>query len=139
MRVVGSFKLSSRSIVLFNAFALVFLSGGHAAFAKPALEILTLSTRPDTVSGGDVLVQINVPGNVPLNSVTVNLNGLDVSAAFRPGQAPGSLVGLVEGLALGENTLRAKAKGAGDAKLEVVNHPITGPDLLRSASGGVHL
>jgi hypothetical protein len=127
MRVVGSFKLSSRSIVLFIAFALVFLSGGHVALAKPALEILTLSTRPDTVSGGDVLVQINVPENVPLNSVTVNLNGLDVTAAFRPGQAPGSLVGLVEGLALGENTLKAKAKRAGDAKLELVNHPITGP------------
>lgn len=127
MRVVGSFKLSSRSIVLFIAFALVFLSGGHVALAKPALEILTLSTRPDTVSGGDVLVQINVPENVPLNSVAVNLNGLDVTAAFRPGQAPGSLVGLVEGLALGENTLRAKAKGAGDAKRELLNHPITGP------------
>ena len=94
MRVVGSFKLSSRSIVLFIALALVFLSGGHVALAKPALEILTLSTRPDTVSGGDVLVQINVPENVPLNSVTVHLNGLDVAAAFRPGQAPGSLVGL---------------------------------------------
>src|SRR5262245_22245432 len=128
MKRVGSSELSSRSIVPFiAAVALVFLSGGHVALAKPALEILTRSTRPDTVSGGNVLVQIAVPGTVPLNRVTVSLNDLDVTAAFRPGLAPGSLVGLVEGLALGENTLRAKAEGAGDAKLELTNHPITGP------------
>lgn len=97
MRVVGSFKLSSRSHRLC----------ARVPFPRPCRACEagagdpTLSTRPDTVSGGDVLVQINVPETVPLNSVTVNLNGLDVTAAFRPGQAPGSLVGLVERRALG--------------------------------------
>ncbi len=142
MRVVSSFTLSSRSIVLFIALALVFPSGGHVALAKPAghdLEILTLSTRPDTVSGGDVLVQVNVPGNVPLNRVTVNLNGLDVTAAFRPGQAPASLVGLVEG----PGPRREHAEGEGErgrGRQAGARQPSDHrPDLLRPASGAVHL
>src|SRR6202035_4855626 len=104
---------------LIVACALVFLFGGLAAQADPVsreLEILALSTRPEMVSGGAVLVRINVPLSVPLDAVSVTLNGQDITEAFRPGEAPGSLVGLVESLALGKNTLGAKAKGVQAAR-----------------------
>src|SRR6267142_3998005 len=113
MNVFHRLTLGEVSRVLIVACALVLLLGRLAAQADPVsreLEILTLSTRPDMVSGGAVLVRINVPQNVPLNRVSVTLNGQDITEAFRPSQVPRSLVGLVEGLVLGKNTLRAIAK-----------------------------
>lgn len=104
--------------------------GGGAAFAGKStkLEIVTVSTRPDTITGGDVLVQIDA-GNLPLNRIAVTLNGRDVTAAFRPGRTPGTLLGYVAGLSLGGNTLRASGKGHGAAAAAVrlTNHPISGP------------
>jgi hypothetical protein len=81
------------------------------------------------VSGGNVLVQISVPSAVPLNTVTVALNGRDITTTFRPGPVPGALLGLLEGLVLGDNTLTAKAgtDGRTATSLKLVNHPLTGP------------
>src|SRR6266404_1813280 len=45
--------------------------------------ISTQSTKPDLVSGGDVLVRIDVPRKVSLQSVRVELNGRNISSAFR--------------------------------------------------------
>jgi hypothetical protein len=54
------------------------LTGGTvAAVAKPGddIDIITVSTRPDTVSGGDVLVRVNASRNVAINDLMVFLNG----------------------------------------------------------------
>jgi hypothetical protein len=75
-------------------------------------------------------VQVDVPSNVRLTDIRVTLNGRDVTGAFRPGQVSGALVGLVEGLQLGRNTLAVSSTGRGRApaaKLELVNYPNTGP------------
>src|SRR5688572_27937385 len=69
--------------------------------------IRTLSTKPELVSGGDVLVRIEVPRKVSLQSVRVELNGRDISGSFRADAAGRTLTGLVTGLRLGENTLKA--------------------------------
>ena len=53
--------------------------------AAPSLDIHTLSTRPEFVSGGDVLLQIAGPANLTAKNVTVRVNGKDVSAAFKAG------------------------------------------------------
>lgn len=103
-----------------------------APAARDDFEIRTVSTRPDTVSGGDVLVEVRVPGHVPRDQVSVRPNGRDVTAAFAPAQGHGSLLGLVQGLELGRNRLEAGAparvaRGRPTATLTVVNHPITGP------------
>ena len=135
MRRLYQPKKSSSVLAVLFAAAIVFLLGGPAAHADPGAhkaEIRTLSTRPDTVSGGDVLVQVDVPSSVRLTDVRVTLNGRDVTGAFRPGQVPGSLVGLVEALQPGKNTLAVSSTGRGRgrapaAKLKLVNHPITGP------------
>ena len=110
--------------------------GSVAAIAKSPddLDIITVSTRPDTVSGGNVLVRINVPRSVAINDLVIVLNGQAVTSAFRPEADGHSLLGLVEGLTVGENTLVAKAIGRNDetyrtARLSLTNYPITGPIL----------
>lgn len=96
------------------------------------LRISTVSTRPDTVSGGNVLVRIDDRSNRPVSGVHVELNHLDISEQFQL-QADGSLLGLVSGLQLGRNELTADAtrrrNGDGRAhdELVVTNYPISGP------------
>jgi Tannase-like family of unknown function (DUF6351) len=94
--------------------------------APQSLQIRTLSTHADRVSGGDVLVQISLPRAPRKGDVIVSLNGRVVTSAFRE-TAPGTLVGLVTGLSLGANRLTAEAKGVGTKSLRLVNYPITGP------------
>jgi hypothetical protein len=93
-------------------------AGGDAA---PALTVRALSTRPDTVSGGNVLVQVeDVHGDL-----TVSAGGRDVSDAFT---VDGDVaVGLVEGLAEGESVVEAESSDGAAGSLAVVNHPVTGP------------
>jgi len=90
-----------------------------ASISATVLDIGTLSTRPDRVSGGDVLVQITQDNNA---ATPVLLNGTDVTAAFRAGSAPNTRVGLVTGLIVGTNNL-----SSGGVNLQVHNYPITGP------------
>ena len=111
-------------------------AGSIAATAKSPddLDIITVSTRPDTVSGGDVLVRINVPPGVAINDLVIVLNGQAVTSAFQPEAGGHSLLGLVQGLKLGENSLVAKAVGQNNetyrtARLTLTNYPITGPIL----------
>ena len=110
--------------------AAVVLVGQPLASQTPgstSLEIRTLSTRPDTVSGGDVLVQIAVPRNVAADRIAVTLNGRDVRAAFRPGAQQQTLAGLVTGLNIGSNQIQVSAPGERRVQITVVSHPITGP------------
>lgn len=114
----------------------VLTAGSISATAKSPddLDIITVSTRPDTVSGGDVLVRITAPSNVAINDLVIVLNGQAVTSAFRPEAGGHSLLGLVEGLRVGENTLVAKAIGRNNetyrtARLTLTNYPITGPIL----------
>src|SRR5205823_13107219 len=113
------------------------LTGGTvAAVAKPGddIDIITVSTRPDTVSGGNVLVRIDASRNVAINDLIVLLNGQNITGIFRPEGGRHSLLGLVDRLNLGENSLTAKAVDANNvtyrsANLQLTNYPITGPIL----------
>ena len=51
------------------------------------LEIVTLSSRPDTVSGGNVLVKISYPAN-QLLPLWVTLNDHDTTGVFRTARSP---------------------------------------------------
>lgn len=90
--------------------------------AQGALTIWVLSSRPDMVSGGDALIRINAP----LDSLTVTLNGRDVTSVFKLDGTTHTSVGLVEGLRVGANILNAR-RGSRSARLDLTNHPITGP------------
>src|SRR5271170_6467820 len=85
--------------------------------APPTLTIAILSSMPGFVSGGDALIEIK-----GAQKVQVLLNGRDVSPAFHADAARGSMVGLVDGLQLGANTIIAKA-GSQNTKLTLTNHP----------------
>ena len=90
----------------------------------------TISTRADRVSGGDVLVEITYKHDNRNHPLEITLNGRDVSASFRPGNDPNTLVGLISGLAVGRNVLHVQGNGSSgikDQTLEITNYPITGP------------
>lgn len=97
------------------------------ALAPGEFDLITLSTLPDTVTGGDVLVALR--GLSAEDTYTVTRNGTDVSAVFQRADN-GDVRGLVTGLREGANTLRATATGPAGKRstsLVVRNHPITGP------------
>src|SRR5580704_16397542 len=101
---------------------------GHTALsAAPAkgLDVHVLSGRPEMVSGGDALVQIADSGRLP-SKVAVKLGSRDLTGAFKPDAAGKSLIGRVDGLAVGHNALDVAAGGK-HAKLDLVNYPIAGP------------
>jgi len=120
-------KKSPMMVALFAVFLMAVLAVPPAHSSSREFEILTLSTQPHIVSGGDVLVQINVPQKISLNAVNVRLNGNDVTGSFREDPAKHALVGLVTGMQVGKNRLHASAKGVGTEKLDLRNYPITGP------------
>jgi hypothetical protein len=124
----------TRRIACLPSAALVALTLGgpapvlaQAAGPGAALELRALSTRPETVSGGNVLVQIAVPRDMAPDRVSVTLNGRDVRSAFRPSAQPHVLVGAIGGLSDGPNQLEASAPGQRRAQLGLVSHPLTGP------------
>ena len=114
-------RLLSMTTSLASALATVaVIAFANASIANAAvLDIKTVSTRADRVSGGDVLVQITQDNNA---ATPVFLNGADVTSVFRAVTAANTRIGLVGGLIVGVNTL-----SAGGLSLQIHNYPITGP------------
>jgi len=83
------------------------------------------------VTGGDALIQLTIPRNVPLHKAVLLRNGTDVTSTLTLDPSARTLTGMVTGLRLGANTLVAESNGRGKgrptAELTVVNHPVTGP------------
>jgi hypothetical protein len=105
-------------------FSLCVFSCLLAAAPKPEpLTATVLSSRPDMVSGSDALIEIKTTAAQKLQ---VKVNGRDVSQLFKADATRGSMIGLVDGLRPGPNTVTVKA-GSATAKLQLVTHPITGP------------
>src|SRR5207237_2174232 len=115
------------------ALLLALQTSGLAAGAQSKskkLDIRTLSTRADRVSGGDVLIEIAPPSASATSAAanapyTIALNGRNVSAAFR--RQNGSLVGLVTGLVVGRNELKATAWAVTDQRVTLTNYPTAPP------------
>lgn len=116
----------------------VVLVGGlglpTVAAAPPdgALVVSVVSSAPDQVSGGDALLRVDVPRQVPLHQVAVAVDGREVTDSFEAAPGGRALVGLVDDLALGENEVVASANGRGSGRpapgrLTVTNHSISGP------------
>jgi uncharacterized tannase-like protein DUF6351 len=124
-------RLASAAVVVLAA---IGLAQGAAAASpgRPAapLSILSASNpHPDLVSGGEVLLRITAPASLPASRIRISLNSADVTRDFAA-QPDGTLLGLVKGLRNGPNDVTAQVEGGGraeDARLLVVNHPITGP------------
>ncbi|HWZ73809.1 MAG TPA: DUF6351 family protein [Casimicrobiaceae bacterium] len=116
--------ISSMCRLLLPAAVLACALSTPAVAAVP--EIIVLSNRADLISGGDALVQINLPPAVnPALGVKVALNGTLINSMFavRPN---GRYMGLVTGLNNGDNLLTVTTP-QGRAKITITNHPIGGP------------
>jgi hypothetical protein len=118
------------SVAAVFAAALAVAPGAAATTDEPTgLTITSLSNpRPTLVSGDDVLLAITVPSGAAPDQVRVRLNGQDVDTSSFVAEPDGTLRGLVTGLTVGRNDVRARLTGHGDrARLTVIDHPITGP------------
>ena len=93
-------------------------------------EIRTLSSKPNLVSGGDAVVEVQLPRYASKRDVVVRLNGVDVSSQMNSGGGDGKLVGLITGMRIGKNQitvgLQRQRASQHSAVLDVVNHPISG-------------
>ena len=112
----------SRIVVFAGMAAGLFTSiAPIASGAQGGVTLRVLSGRADMVTGGDALVETSAGPD----KFSASLNGRDVTKSFQPGKS-GGMVGHIEGLNPGKNTLEVKA-AKGSAKLELVDHAITGP------------
>ena len=91
-----------------------------------ALEIRALSNRADLVSGGDALIELVLPPGGSTQGLLVQVGARNVSAAFSTG-ADNRVLGMVTGLADGDNTIVAQSDSAGAATLTITNAPRHGP------------
>jgi hypothetical protein len=111
------------------ALALASWAPGAAAVERPdrAARIEVLSSEPHLVSGGSALLQINA-GESGNGHVAIFVGDRDVTSAFREA-GNGRLVGLVDRLAVGDNTVTLRpGKGRSEiASLTLRNWPIEGP------------
>jgi Tannase-like family of unknown function (DUF6351) len=95
-------------------------------FAGPEVEVGVVSSRPDTVSGGDALIEARVPRDV---SWSAQLDGRDVTPSFRPAEGADRLLALLAGLRTGSSTLVVRINGTVATRLEITNHPAAGPNF----------
>jgi hypothetical protein len=120
-----------RSAILAVAACAAFGAAPAASAQGLDFGITTLSSRPDTVTAGDALIRIDVPRTVPMDTVSVTVNGTVASAIFHRDAAAGTMTGLVRGLKPGNNTVAVTARGYGNgspvAVLVLTNHPKEGP------------
>ena len=105
-----------------------------------------LSSRPDTVSGGDSLIQVGVRKNVALNQMRIKLNGTDVTAislannATRTPDGPRHRVGARRKPARGDRSTWQRAR-QGPRRRGHRSHELPDPraDVLRAARAAVRV
>ena len=90
------------------------------------IEIRTLSTRADLVSGGDVMVELVVPPGLSSVGLQVSVGSRDVTSEFSV-RSDGRLTGMITGLALGQSVITAQSDGTAAAELTVTNSARHGP------------
>jgi hypothetical protein len=123
---VHSSRLVSVLAALGVAIALTAGAAASASAAAQGLQINVLSTRADLVSGGQALTSIDLPAGTDPSSVTVTLNGNNVTNEFA--QRPnGRFEGVLSGLVSGANTVGASLPNGAATSATIVDHPIGGP------------
>jgi hypothetical protein len=67
------------------------------ALSAQKLELRAISSRPEMVTGNDVLIEAYIPSSDSGKHPTITLNGNDVTSVFRLAETTGALRGLVSG------------------------------------------
>ncbi|HEY1307749.1 MAG TPA: DUF6351 family protein [Vicinamibacterales bacterium] len=119
-----------------TALVFVIAVGAAQTFAPVkgvGVAVRTVSTRPDMVSGGDVLVEIVSqadPKTSAPSAVAITVNGRDASTDLTRTTSATTLVARIKDLRLGPNVVEVGIRGQKrTARLAIVNHPIAGPVL----------
>lgn len=90
------------------------------------LTVGVLSSSPDLVTGDDALVELSLLSVQPQQSLSVKIDGRDVTGVFTANPANGRLLGKVTGLKGGANELVA-SYGGYSTRLVLTTYPVTGP------------
>jgi hypothetical protein len=98
--------------------------------ARSSVSISVLSGRADLVSDDDALIEIRVSRGAGAGRVKVTVGPKggetqNITSAFR--RHGHRLVGLVQGLAVGHNVVRATLPNGSGARLSLIDHPNGGP------------
>ena len=97
---------------------------GPGGAVEDSAQLRVLSNRPDLVSAGDVLVEVVLENAEAVDDLVLTRNGSDVTSVLHASpDNPLRLLGVVNGLAVGDNTLSTNIGN----DLTVVNHPSGGP------------
>ncbi|HET8660128.1 MAG TPA: DUF6351 family protein [Micromonosporaceae bacterium] len=132
-RSTGRYGRRTRLVALAGAAVLALASTPASATANTdsltgaKIEIDVLSSLPGEVSGGDARVRVRFGAEVDPAALRVELNGAEVTARLAPDAGSRSRSGVLDGLRLGPNTLRATAPDSPTAEVVLTNHPISGP------------
>jgi hypothetical protein len=129
--VLNSFVVRSLALLL-GAIVISGVSVVSKADGNSGLDIITLSSRPDIVSGGTALVRIAASRQVALSDLVISVNGQVITNSFQSEASGRSLLGLVQGLTIGNNVLTVRAldrhnKSYLSGRLTLRNYPIAGP------------
>jgi hypothetical protein len=119
-------RLGALAVSLAAAVVSLLGAGALSAQAAERMSVHVLSDRADLISGGEALVAVTIPPKAKPGSVNVTLNGASITGEFaaRPN---GLYEGLVGGLALGPNVIKASARHAKAGTATVFDHRIGGP------------
>jgi hypothetical protein len=115
--------------------------GGNTPGNKPAVTVQSLSSPEKMTSGDDTLIQLtSIDGNA-VAGVKVVLNDKDVTDQFKKAPNGNASLGLLTGLAQGENTI--EVRDAADASkvrgsLKLTAYPVQGPILYAPQEGSFH-
>ena len=81
----GRSRVRVAALFVIAAFSALAALAGPALGAEPdQLSIESLSSRPDMVSDGDALVEVNVPASAGPGGLTVTVDGVNRTAGFTP-------------------------------------------------------
>ena len=100
--------------------------GGGGSDNSGTIQIKTLSNRADLISGGNAYVEIVMPEGKTIAGLGVSVGGRDVTSAFAM-RLNGRILGVITGLANGDNVVVVSHIGSVAAQLTITNHPIGGP------------
>jgi hypothetical protein len=105
-------------------FGLVGMCAGLTVQAGQQFALRTISSRPDTVSGGDVLVGLQAPTGVRW---IAKLDDRDVTREFQPVEYSAERVARLSGLQAKTQVLTVEVDGKVRSRLEITDHPSAGP------------
>lgn len=123
--------MNFRSILWGTVLTVMWVAASTAAaHGGRNVELRVLSNAPNLLSGGDVLVEVQLPARTPLSQLSVELKhrhgSVDVTSSFAM-RSNGAVMALVKNIPLGSSTLIARLRHGDSDRAELTMHASGGP------------